>query len=96
MAHLLDDHIFCRGPHFLSLHTVYGSKVNYLGRQLVTLHNEYVARLREGAIEEKFVHDWKRHIDFFIMRLRPYTMRAVTWQIDHLPREVKLMNYALS
>lgn len=53
------------GPHFQRLRTVPGSKVDYLGRLLVGLHNDYVARLRAGKIPEKFVKDWKDHIDFF-------------------------------
>ncbi len=53
------------GPHFQRLRTVPGSKVDYLGRLLVKLHNDYVSRLKSNEVPEKFIKDWKDHIDFF-------------------------------
>lgn len=53
------------GPHFQKLHTTTGSKVPYLGRLLIKLHDEYVGRLKTGKVPEKFIKDWKGHIEFF-------------------------------
>lgn len=53
------------GPHFQRLRTIPGTKVGYLHRQLVELHNEYIRRLNSGEIPEKFIKEWKEHIEFF-------------------------------
>jgi hypothetical protein len=52
------------GPHFQRIRTTSENKVEYLGRFLMRLHNEYLARLRSGSIPEKFLKSWRGHIQF--------------------------------
>jgi hypothetical protein len=41
------------GPHFQRLRTVPGSKVDYLGRMLVGLHDDYIKQLHADKIPKK-------------------------------------------
>jgi len=63
------------GPHFQRLRTVPGSKIQYLGRALTGLKDDYIAQLKGGKVPEEFIKDCEDRIEFLEYELEALNNR---------------------